>query len=396
MRLRRITSNMRRLVWSDGSSWMPPTKRPEEPLDDALAEALFLERLHVLMSSCRRRSVGLERCSRTRWPRIRALSNMVPTGATAVFINVQRSTERVADQICCGAVPHQRARLEPLQVEGLHVELRMHLRIGGEEYLKPPVEAEAVDHIGSNTPADAVRRLDNHDIVASGMEHTGRRQASEPGTHHNNVSARGNGHITLSWTGLSTASLSCSAVSIGVAARRGDARATSMARASSAADKIVGRSDTSCTDAFEVSGVRELIGREWQHQLASAGCQRFLHAVVATVVHAQVGAAQHGHLRELRSHDPVVGKRANFVERCGADGHRHPHPQVCQRLSKSGQHVAAMRQKGAERHIDLCRTIGWVRPRAQFVLEVPRHARVARRIDGHPAAARCALVRAAH
>ena len=92
---------------------------------------------------------------------MRALSSTEPIGAVRCRQRGRRPSERIADDGATTVAPHQRPGIEGLQVEGGHVELAMHLGIGGERHLEAAVEREPVDVIAAHPATDAVTRLEH-------------------------------------------------------------------------------------------------------------------------------------------------------------------------------------------------------------------------------------------
>ena len=97
-----------------------------------------------------------------------------------------RCAERIDDAMAVAAEPDDAAGVEALQIEGAHVELARHFRVGGQQHLEAAVEAEAVDDVSAHPTAHPVRRFDDDDVPACLMKHTSRGQAGETGAddHH--------------------------------------------------------------------------------------------------------------------------------------------------------------------------------------------------------------------
>ena len=68
-----------------------------------------------------------------------------------------------------------------MQVEGVHVELSLHLGVGGQGDLESAVEREAVNDVGPHTSTDAITGLINVDLDAGFVECCGACQASKAG-----------------------------------------------------------------------------------------------------------------------------------------------------------------------------------------------------------------------
>jgi hypothetical protein len=92
-----------------------------------------------------------------------------------------RAAEGVADDGTLAVAPDECTGVERLQVERCHVELAVHLGVGGERHLEAAVEGEAVDVIGAHTTADAVARLVHLDRDPRLVQRHGARQACQPG-----------------------------------------------------------------------------------------------------------------------------------------------------------------------------------------------------------------------
>ena len=88
-------------------------------------------------------------------------------------------------------MPHDRAGLEPPQLQCVEVELRRRLGIRGEQHLKAPVEAEAVDHVGTRAAADVVGCLDDHHVTPGFVHYLCGREASKAGTDDDDIGALG-------------------------------------------------------------------------------------------------------------------------------------------------------------------------------------------------------------
>ena len=89
------------------------------------------------------------------------------------------------------AHPHERAPVEPTQLECGEIELTLRLRVGGEEHLEATVELEAVDHVGAHAPTDAVGCLENDHAAAGFVQCSRAGESGEPGSDHGDVYAFG-------------------------------------------------------------------------------------------------------------------------------------------------------------------------------------------------------------
>ena len=87
--------------------------------------------------------------------------------------------ERVGHDRPLAVPPDQCTRVERLQVEGIHVELPLHLGIGGQGDLESAVEDEAVDDVGPDASTNAIAGLVDVDLDARLVERCRARQASE-------------------------------------------------------------------------------------------------------------------------------------------------------------------------------------------------------------------------
>lgn len=163
-----------------------------------------------------------------------------------------RAPEWITDEIGRRAVPHERAGLEPTRVERVEIELGRQLRIGSEQYLEAPVEAEPVDDVGADTASDPVGCLQHHDIAASTMDGVGGCQTRQPGPYDHHFGVRRErpavrGHVqghrrVLPRVDPNTASTRRSIEGTPLARRRIELRPTSIACARSAAVAWLGDS----------------------------------------------------------------------------------------------------------------------------------------------------------
>ena len=155
--IRKMTSNIRRLSPSSGSSWMPPTSGRKKRSMIVSENPAPTEHGRADVVPCSSRT-GCMRRSRCRSRAIRALSNSEPIGAVTVPRR-RRSPKRVGDHGAPPVAPHERTGVEGPQIERRHVELAVHLGVGGERDLEAAVEGVAVDVVGAHAPSDAVARL---------------------------------------------------------------------------------------------------------------------------------------------------------------------------------------------------------------------------------------------
>ena len=82
---------------------------------------------------------------------------------------------------------HDRARCERLQVERVTVELRLHLRVRGEQDLEAAVEAEAVDDVGAHAATRTVGRVDQGDVAAGVAQRTRTGESCQAGADDHGV-----------------------------------------------------------------------------------------------------------------------------------------------------------------------------------------------------------------
>ena len=75
--------------------------------------------------------------------------------------------EAVADAYRC-------AGIERSEIEGVDIELTLHLGVRREQHLEAAVEAEAVDDVGADPPAHAVGGLEDHNVTACVLENASR------------------------------------------------------------------------------------------------------------------------------------------------------------------------------------------------------------------------------
>ena len=83
------------------------------------------------------------------------------------------------------------------------------------------------------------------------------------------------------------------------------------------------------------------------------GGERFLHAVVSSVMHDEIAAGQHGDLRELWGDHPTGREVSKPVSRSRTGCDRGANIEMSERVRYTTQNVAPMRQERAERDVDL-------------------------------------------
>ncbi len=185
--VRKITSNMRADVSSDGSSRIPPSRGRKNRCTTLGGEA-------GVGQGPGGGPVGpLEQADRGGVHE--ALAEQTDAGLVAQRPHVgphrrQEGTglaEGIGHALERGAGPHQRGRVERLEVERGEIELGGHLRVGGEQDLEAPVEPVAVDHIGAHPPADAVGRLEHPGGEPRPGGGTGGAEPGEPGAHDHHI-----------------------------------------------------------------------------------------------------------------------------------------------------------------------------------------------------------------
>ena len=167
---RSTMSNMRRLAVRSASSWMPPTEWPEEPFDHALAEAVDAgARRMVEMSSPRSSSRGSRGgagataspdgpCRRSFRP------GRTPTTSNEPWADAAGRRPGAAFR---HTTPTRRGRTRR-RCSASTSSWRCSSGYAVSSDLEAAVEVEAVDLVGADPAADAVRRLEQQHRAAAG------------------------------------------------------------------------------------------------------------------------------------------------------------------------------------------------------------------------------------
>ena len=125
--MRKITSNIRRDVDSDGSSWIPPNSGRKKRSIICSENPASTRASRVDMSSPRSRSAGCGWRTRRRNHAHAELVGDRPDGAPQRGERTLRRAERIGDHRPVGAELHHGAGIEATQVERAQVELAVGL-----------------------------------------------------------------------------------------------------------------------------------------------------------------------------------------------------------------------------------------------------------------------------
>lgn len=143
----------------------------------------------AVVASARRSSTaaGVVVTSRRRRA-MRSLSASVPIGARTVSSSAAGRRSGSAEMGEAGTRPrHLRTGIEAAERQRVEVELALHLRVGGEQDLETPVEAEPVHHVGADPTTDVVTGLEHHGVQARGGGDRRGGEAGEARPHHGHI-----------------------------------------------------------------------------------------------------------------------------------------------------------------------------------------------------------------
>ncbi len=177
--IRKMMSNMRRLSVQLGIELDATDERPEEAVDHRRREAVGVEcggRGDVVAGE---ETGGVHATQPRSQQRDARLVEEVADRGGRGGDEAGRPAERVGHDRTLAVPPHERARFERLEVERVHVELAVHLGVGGEGDLEATVEGEAVDDVAADAAADAVGCFVHLDPMSGVVEVDGARQPGE-------------------------------------------------------------------------------------------------------------------------------------------------------------------------------------------------------------------------